>query len=45
MPAVEQPEQPEPELQPGLHHRGLHRPGAGRWPADLREAVEVGQRS
>lgn len=45
VPAVEQPEQPEPELQPGLHHRGLHRPGAGRWPADLREAVEVGQRS
>lgn len=44
VPAVEPPEQPECVLRLGQHHRGLHRPGAGRWPAAGLRAVRAGQR-
>ena len=42
MPAVEPAERPERDLCHGVHHRRLHRPGAGRGPAAGLQAVRVG---
>ena len=40
--AVEPAERPERDLCHGLHHRRLHRPGAGRGPAAGLRALRVG---